>query len=82
MVKHEIYLKQTSKACLKNAPPLSFCTNNKQASNTGALALYEKLGFMRFEKLTRYYLNGGDAFRMRLVIDVEQMETEADILNS
>ena len=37
---------------------------------------------MRFEKLTRYYLNGGDAFRMKLIIDVEQLEQEADILSS
>ena len=30
-----------------------------QSTNLGALALYEKLGFARDEKLARYYLNGG-----------------------
>lgn len=30
-----------------------------QSDNLGALALYEKLGFARDEKLARYYLNGG-----------------------
>ena len=37
-----------------------------QASNLGAIDLYEKLGFMKEEKLPRYYLNGGDAFRLKL----------------
>ena len=40
-----------------------------QASNQAALNLYEKLGFFRDEKLKRYYLNGGDAFRLKLWID-------------
>ena len=35
-------------------------------SNTGALNLYEKLGFYRDKRLLRYYLNGGDAFRLKL----------------
>lgn len=34
-----------------------FCFS--QSTNLGALALYEKLGFARDEKLARYYLNGG-----------------------
>lgn len=38
-------------------------------TNTGALNLYEKLGFVRDEKLGRYYLNGGDAYRLKLWID-------------
>ena len=41
-------------------------TLEAEASNTGALNLYEKLGFMRDEKLSRYYLNGSDAYRLRL----------------
>ena len=40
-----------------------------EATNTGALALYERLGFVRDEKLERYYLNGGDAYRLKLWID-------------
>lgn len=40
-----------------------------EASNAGALALYEKLGFVRDERLERYYLNGGDAYRLKLWID-------------
>ena len=42
-----------------------------QASNFGALCLYEKLGFVREEKMTRYYLNGGDAYRLKLYVDRE-----------
>jgi ribosomal protein S18 acetylase RimI-like enzyme len=30
-----------------------------QSDNIGALKLYEKLGFVRDEKLGRYYLHGG-----------------------
>eukprot|EP00128_Syssomonas_multiformis_P000775 Colp12_sorted_trinity150504_noHs@11397 len=37
-----------------------------EVSNTGALNLYENLGFVRDKRLFRYYLNGGDAFRLKL----------------
>jgi peptide alpha-N-acetyltransferase len=40
-----------------------------KASNLGALSLYTKLGFIKEEKLARYYLNGGDAYRLKLSID-------------
>ena len=36
--------------------------------NFGALNLYEKLGFIRDKRLCRYYLNGQDAFRLKLFI--------------
>ncbi|RKO84113.1 N-acetyltransferase 12, isoform CRA_a [Blyttiomyces helicus] len=35
-------------------------------TNTGAMALYENLGFVRDKRLSRYYLNGVDAFRLKL----------------
>lgn len=34
--------------------------------NKGALRLYENLGFVRHKRLGRYYLNGVDAFRLKL----------------
>ncbi|KAJ3256058.1 N-alpha-acetyltransferase 30 [Boothiomyces macroporosus] len=37
-----------------------------EISNQGALKLYEKLGFVRDKRLNRYYLNGKDAFRLKL----------------
>jgi N-alpha-acetyltransferase 30 len=37
-----------------------------EVTNLAALRLYEKLGFMREERLMRYYLNGVDAFRLKL----------------
>lgn len=37
-----------------------------EVSNKSAIYLYEKLGFVRDERLVRYYLNGGDAFRLKL----------------
>jgi peptide alpha-N-acetyltransferase len=44
--------------------------------NTKALNLYEKLGFMRVEKLGRYYLNGGDAYRLKFFIVKEDSQQE------
>ena len=37
-----------------------------EISNSGAIRLYENLGFVRDERLIKYYLNGGDAFRLKL----------------
>ncbi|KAI9217165.1 acyl-CoA N-acyltransferase [Blastocladiella britannica] len=36
------------------------------ATNAAALRLYERLGFLRDKRLTRYYLTGHDAFRLKL----------------
>ena len=37
-----------------------------EETNQGALALYQNLGFVRDKRLSRYYLNGVDAFRLKL----------------
>ncbi|GMF42536.1 unnamed protein product [Phytophthora fragariaefolia] len=37
-----------------------------EIANEGAIRLYENLGFVRDERLVKYYLNGGDAFRLKL----------------
>jgi N-alpha-acetyltransferase 30 len=37
-----------------------------EASNSGALRLYENLGFIRDKRLYKYYLNGGDAYRLKV----------------
>lgn len=34
--------------------------------NKSALSLYEKLGFFKDKRLRKYYLNGGDAYRLKL----------------
>ena len=34
--------------------------------NQGALRLYDSLGFVRDKRLHRYYLNGSDAYRLKL----------------
>lgn len=34
--------------------------------NKGALKLYDNLGFTRMKILPKYYLNGGDAIRLKL----------------
>jgi hypothetical protein len=47
-----------------------------QVTNHGALGLYAKMGFVRDERLQRYYLNGGDAYRLKLWIDQRPGEEE------
>lgn len=37
-----------------------------EITNTNALKLYENLGFVRDKRLFRYYLNGVEAFRLKL----------------
>jgi peptide alpha-N-acetyltransferase len=37
-----------------------------ETHNSGALGLYEKLGFVRDKALPKYYLSGGDAYRLKL----------------
>ncbi len=36
-----------------------------EITNTGALRLYESLGFVRDKRLPKYYMNGNDAYRLR-----------------
>ncbi|CAH2058847.1 unnamed protein product [Thlaspi arvense] len=42
-------------------------TLEAEVSNKGALALYGRLGFIRAKRLHHYYLNGMDAFRLKLL---------------
>lgn len=42
-------------------------TLEAEVTNKGALALYENLGFIRAKRLYKYYLNGVDAFRLKLM---------------
>lgn len=37
-----------------------------EVTNLAALTLYDNLGFIRDKRLEKYYLNGNDAFRLRL----------------
>jgi peptide alpha-N-acetyltransferase len=39
-----------------------------EAGNLAALALYRSLGFVRDKRLHRYYLNGADAYRLKLLL--------------
>jgi peptide alpha-N-acetyltransferase len=49
-----------------------------EKSNKGALALYEKMGFSREERYGKYYLNGSDAFRLRLWIEANMPPTDEE----
>jgi peptide alpha-N-acetyltransferase len=39
-----------------------------EVTNSGALRLYAKLGFIRDKRLARYYLSGSDAYRLKLLL--------------
>jgi len=43
-----------------------------EISNEKSIRLYEQLGFIREEYLVAYYLNWGDAYRLRLHFDDEE----------
>ncbi|KAI8472578.1 MAG: acyl-CoA N-acyltransferase [Monoraphidium minutum] len=45
-----------------------------EVTNTGALALYRGLGFIRDKRLHRYYLSGNDAFRLKLQLPLTDKE--------
>lgn len=48
-------------------------TLEAEVTNKGALALYGRLGFIRAKRLFRYYLNGVDAFRLKLLFPKLEM---------
>ncbi|KAL8945104.1 MAG: hypothetical protein Q9211_000377 [Gyalolechia sp. 1 TL-2023] len=39
-----------------------------EVTNTAAMKLYERLGFLRSKRLHRYYLNGNSAYRLVLLV--------------
>lgn len=39
-----------------------------EITNTAAIKLYERLGFLRSKQLHRYYLNGSSAYRLVLYL--------------
>ncbi|KAJ1626380.1 N-alpha-acetyltransferase 30 [Pavlovales sp. CCMP2436] len=50
-----------------------------EVTNHGAIALYEGLGFVRDKRLCRYYLNGNDAFRLKLWFDPPPEHHEEEV---
>ncbi|GBG64891.1 hypothetical protein CBR_g48357 [Chara braunii] len=53
-----------------------------EVTNKAALALYENLGFIKAKRLHRYYLNGVDAFRLKLLFPysgAQQQQQQAAI---
>mmetsp|Transcript_3397 Transcript_3397/g.12270 ORF Transcript_3397/g.12270 Transcript_3397/m.12270 type:complete len:244 (+) Transcript_3397:70-801(+) len=50
-----------------------------EVTNKGALALYDGLGFVRDKRLHRYYLNGKDAFRLKLLLPQSEVDEEAKV---
>ncbi len=45
----------------------AIATLETEVSNSSATCLYTKLGFQKDKLLIRYYLNGGDAWRLKFV---------------
>ncbi|KAF8067410.1 MAK3 [Scenedesmus sp. PABB004] len=43
-----------------------------EVANSGALALYRSLGFLRDKHLHRYYLNSQDAYRLKLLLPLSE----------
>jgi peptide alpha-N-acetyltransferase len=49
-----------------------------EETNTPAMRLYERLGFLRSKKLHRYYLNGNSAYRLVLRLKRIDPDSAAD----
>lgn len=47
-----------------------------EAVNVAALKLYESLGFARVKRLLNYYLNGNDAYRLKLWLREDKQEEQ------
>lgn len=43
-----------------------------EITNKGAIGLYENLGFLKDKRLHKYYLNGQDAFRLKMILCTEK----------
>lgn len=55
-------------------------TLEAEVTNKGALALYGRLGFIRAKRLFRYYLNGVDAFRLKLLFPRPELQTSLQMM--
>lgn len=55
-------------------------TLEAEVTNKGALALYGRLGFIRAKRLFRYYLNGVDAFRLKLLFPRLDLHTSLEMM--
>lgn len=55
-------------------------TLEAEVTNKGALALYGRLGFIRAKRLFRYYLNGVDAFRLKLLFPRRELHTSLQMM--
>ncbi|XP_057982556.1 N-alpha-acetyltransferase MAK3 [Malania oleifera] len=54
-------------------------TLEAEVTNKGALALYGRLGFIRAKRLFRYYLNGVDAFRLKLLFPRPELQASLPV---
>ena len=50
-----------------------------EVTNIGALRLYEGLGFVRDKRLHKYYLNGNDAFRLKVWFNIGTAPEDAGV---
>ncbi|KAG0376107.1 N-alpha-acetyltransferase 30 [Mortierella sp. AD032] len=50
-------------------------------TNQSAIALYQQMGFIKDKRLYRYYLNGVDAFRLKLLCKPELLPLDATAMD-
>ncbi|KAK7376832.1 hypothetical protein VNO80_02249 [Phaseolus coccineus] len=55
-------------------------TLEAEVTNKGALALYGRLGFIRSKRLFHYYLNGVDAFRLKLLFPLSELHPSLSLM--
>lgn len=57
-------------------------TLEAEVTNKGALALYGRLGFIRAKRLFHYYLNGVDAFRLKLLFPSPELFSSLPVITN
>lgn len=70
-------LHKSTRSVLDISLCLSVCTQvvlEAEVTNKAALGLYANLGFVRDKYLHRYYLNGADAYRLKLWLTEKSLQ--------
>ncbi|XWS40515.1 hypothetical protein CRYUN_Cryun17cG0001700 [Craigia yunnanensis] len=57
-------------------------TLEAEVTSKGALALYGRLGFIRAKRLFHYYLNGVDAFCLKLLFPGQELHFSAPMMTN
>ncbi|KAG5016834.1 hypothetical protein JHK82_022479 [Glycine max] len=79
-----VTLSEATLSCWLSSSPTeeeALVTLEAEVTNKGALALYGRLGFIRAKRLFHYYLNGVDAFRLKLLFPRSELHPSLPMMS-